>query len=114
MAGAAVRESVTLAERARVARAFVGACSALGTPAGSPNRNDRWVLGDRNTGAYLVKHSWTGIVRHVTVAGTASPDDPDLEGYWGTRRRRARPAMGGTIPRWGQTSGFCDGTGSAA
>jgi len=58
-----------------------------------PSRQDRWVFGDKNTGAYLVKHNWTAITRHVMVAGRASPDDPDLEGYWGTRRRRARPAM---------------------
>ena len=58
-----------------------------------PSRQDRWVFGDRKTGAYLVKHNWTGIVRHVMVAGSASPDDPDLEGYWGTRRRRARPPL---------------------
>jgi RNA-directed DNA polymerase len=61
-----------------------------------PSRNDRWVLGDSNTGAYLVKHSWTRIVRHVMVAGTASPDDPGLEDYWRTRRHRTRPAMNST------------------
>jgi RNA-directed DNA polymerase len=60
-----------------------------------PSRNDRWVFGDKDTGAYLVKHTWTGIVRHVMVAGGASPDDPDLEGYWETRRRQARPPMDG-------------------
>jgi RNA-directed DNA polymerase len=58
-----------------------------------PSRQDRWVFGDKRTGAYMVKHNWTAITRHVMVAGGASPDDPDLEGYWGTRRRRARPAM---------------------
>ncbi len=26
-------------------------------------RNDRWVFGDRDGGAYLVKFSWTGITR---------------------------------------------------
>jgi RNA-directed DNA polymerase len=35
-------------------------------------RNDRWVFG-RDSDTYLVKFSWTPIVRHVTVTGTASP-----------------------------------------
>ncbi|MBV9450866.1 MAG: group II intron reverse transcriptase/maturase [Streptosporangiaceae bacterium] len=51
-----------------------------------PSRNDRWVFGDKDTGTYLVKHAWTGIVRHVMVAGRASPDDPGLAGYWRYRR----------------------------
>ena len=51
-------------------------------------RNDAWVFGDRTTGAYLHKYSWTPIVRHVPVAGRASPDDPALAQYWADRRRR--------------------------
>ena len=43
-------------------------------------RNDRWVFGDRDTGACLVKFSWTAIQRHVPVKGAASPDDPALAG----------------------------------
>jgi RNA-directed DNA polymerase len=53
-----------------------------------PSRNDQWVFGSKKTGAYLVKHNWTGIVRHVMVKGRASPDDPDLAGYWRYRRNR--------------------------
>ena len=30
-------------------------------------RNDHWVFGDRDSGAYLVKSSWTQIVRHTQV-----------------------------------------------
>jgi RNA-directed DNA polymerase len=45
-----------------------------------PARRDHWVFGDRDTGRYLVKFSWTPIVRHVMVKGTASPDDPALNG----------------------------------
>ena len=60
-----------------------------------PTRRDKWVFGDRETGAYLLKFSWTPIVRHVMVKGWASPDDPALAGYWATRRRRgAPPALG--------------------
>ena len=54
-------------------------------------RRDRWVFGDRASGVYLTKFSWTRIVRHVPVRGGASPDDPSLAGYWAERRRRRRP-----------------------
>jgi RNA-directed DNA polymerase len=56
-------------------------------------RNDRWVFGDRATGAYLPKPSWTGIVRHTLVKGGASPDDPALAGYWAQRRRKVPPPL---------------------
>ncbi|MEV6341495.1 group II intron maturase-specific domain-containing protein [Nocardia vinacea] len=51
------------------------------------SRRDRWVFGDRDSGAYLLKFAWTRIVRHQMVAGTASPDDPALIDYWNTGRR---------------------------
>ncbi|MGW5249147.1 group II intron reverse transcriptase/maturase [Streptomyces sp. NPDC004129] len=54
-------------------------------------RQDRWVFGDRETGAYLVKFAWTKIIRHQLVKGTASPDDPALTDYWAQRRRRTAP-----------------------
>lgn len=59
-----------------------------------PSRRDRWVFGDRDSGRYLAKFSWTKIVRHQMVAGKASPDDPDLIGYWAARRRRRKPPLG--------------------
>ena len=60
-----------------------------------PSRRDKWVFGDRETGAYLLKFSWMPIVRHVLVKGWASPDDPALAGYWAKRRgRTAPPALG--------------------
>ncbi len=55
------------------------------------DRKDKWVFGDRTSGAYLPKFSWTGIVRHVQVKGAASPDDPTLVKYWNTRRRKWTP-----------------------
>jgi RNA-directed DNA polymerase len=66
-------------------------------------RNDRWVFGDPehrygdqgDRTAYLVKFSWTAIVRHVVVKGGASPDDPDLRDYWAKRRRKVKPALDG-------------------
>jgi len=56
-------------------------------------RNDRWVFGDRDTGAYLPKPAWTDIVRHTLVRGRASPDDPDLAAYWAQRRRKVTPPL---------------------
>ena len=43
--------------------------------------------------AYLVKFSWTDIVRHVMVTGAASPDDPALTDYWAKRRRKVKPPL---------------------
>jgi len=60
-------------------------------------RSDRWVFGDRDSGAYLTKTAWTKIVRHQMVDGFASPDDPDRAGYWAARKRRRKPP----IDRWG-------------
>jgi RNA-directed DNA polymerase len=50
------------------------------------SRNNRWIFGDKDTGAYLPKFAWTKIVRHVMVTGAASPDDPGLARYWAGRR----------------------------
>jgi RNA-directed DNA polymerase len=58
-----------------------------------PYREDRWVFGDKETGARLVKHSWTAIRRHIMVKGTASPDDPGLAGYWRYRRDKHGPPL---------------------
>jgi RNA-directed DNA polymerase len=56
-----------------------------------PTRNDRWVFGDRDSGGYLLQLSWTKIIRHDLVRGSASPDDPALTGYWARRRSRSGP-----------------------
>ncbi|MBK1736268.1 group II intron reverse transcriptase/maturase [Halorhodospira abdelmalekii] len=53
--------------------------------AGSKNR---WVFGDKISGAHLLMFNWTPIRRHILVTGTASPDDPSLKDYWETRRKR--------------------------
>ena len=34
----------------------------------NPARADRWVFGDRTSGAYLPKFAWTKIVRHLVTA----------------------------------------------
>ncbi len=63
------------------------------------SRQDRWVFGDRDSGVYLLKHSWTHIVRHQLVPGAASPDDPSLAEYWARRRQRATPPLDGVSLR---------------
>jgi RNA-directed DNA polymerase len=52
------------------------------------SRQDRWVFGDRHSGAYMTKFAWTRILRHWTVKHGASPDDPTLADYWAWRRRK--------------------------
>jgi RNA-directed DNA polymerase len=56
-----------------------------------PARQARWIFGDRDTGAYLRRLSWTPIRRHQMVNADASPDDPALAYYWKQRRRRQPP-----------------------
>src|SRR5262249_8138388 len=56
-------------------------------------RDDRWVFGDRDTGAYMPKPAWTDIVRHTLVKGRASVDDPDLTEYWTQRPRKVKPPL---------------------
>jgi RNA-directed DNA polymerase len=71
-------------------------------------RNDKWVFGDRETGTYLLNHSWTGIRRHVMVKDRASPDDPDLAGYWENRRRKNGPALdSSSLALLGRQNGRC-------
>ncbi|WP_413797801.1 group II intron reverse transcriptase/maturase [Streptomyces iranensis] len=55
-----------------------------------PGSRNRWIFGDRDTGARLHRFSETKIVRHVIVKGRASKDDPTLTTYWADRRR-SRP-----------------------
>jgi RNA-directed DNA polymerase len=57
------------------------------------SKHDKWVFGDRDSGAYLLKFAWTKITRHVLVKGWASPDDPALASYWAARRRRGQPPL---------------------
>jgi RNA-directed DNA polymerase len=49
------------------------------------DRQDKWVFGDKQTGAYLIKYSWFPIKRHTLVKGRASPDDATLREYWRAR-----------------------------
>ena len=48
---------------------------------------------DRGDVPYLLRFSWTEIVRHQMVQTTASADDPDLTDYSAARRRRVKPPL---------------------
>ena len=77
-----------------------------------PSRRDRWVFGDHDSGRYLVKFSWTPIVRHRLVKGRASVDDPTLIDYWARRRRRDKPPLGSFLLRLVQSQqGRCPACG---
>jgi RNA-directed DNA polymerase len=58
----------------------------------NPARRDRWVFGDRDSGAYLHKFAWARYTRHRLVKAGASTDDPTLAQYWAERRRKQPPS----------------------
>jgi RNA-directed DNA polymerase len=55
-------------------------------------RQDRWVFGDRASGAYLHKFAWTNIVRHQIVDGAASPGRPRPRRLLGQTAAQDAPA----------------------
>lgn len=48
--------------------------------------NNKWVFGNKQNGAYMLKFSWFNIERHILVARTNSPDDHNLIEYWEKRK----------------------------
>jgi hypothetical protein len=107
MVDAALAETDRMRKRgrdlpSRVVRARAKSVKAVrrrrrsGHPRGS--RADRWIFGDRASGAYLHRYAWTPIVRHAPVPGRYSPDDPALAHYWADRRRKSRPPQ--LAPSW--------------
>jgi RNA-directed DNA polymerase len=62
-------------------------------------RQDRWVFGDRRSGALMHRFAWTNIVRHQMVSGAASPDDPALTEYWARRRHKSALPVNRTAQR---------------
>ena len=70
-------------------------------------RQDRWVFGDRDSGAYMHRFAWTSIVRHPLVKHKASPDDPTLGDYWAARRRKAPLPINNTALRLHQDQDGC-------
>ena len=80
----------------------------------NPSRQDRWVFGDRDSGTYLRQFAWTKIVRHKMVMGTASPDDPALDRYWASRRRKSYALFGGaTASLLIRQQGLCPACGTS-
>ncbi len=77
-------------------------------------RQDRWVFGDRKSGAFMHRFAWIGIVRHQIVRYRASPDDPALTAYWAWRRREAPLPISNTNRRLHQAQAgrcpICRGT----
>ncbi len=53
-------------------------------------RKDNWVFGDKQSGNYMLKFSWTKIKRHALVSKRASPDDPSLQEYWAKRNKKSQ------------------------
>jgi hypothetical protein len=77
------------------------------------SRRDRWVFGDRSSGAYMQKFAWNRIIRHQMVKGEASPDDPALAEYWAKRRRKTPPPIGNARLGYGSTEPSTVGARSA-
>jgi RNA-directed DNA polymerase len=48
----------------------------------------QWVLGDKKSGYFMLKFSWTPIERHQLVTYNYSPDNPELKKYWDERITR--------------------------
>ena len=46
---------------------------------------DRWVMGDPETGDHLTKLGWLTVKRHAPILHGASPDNPELRDYWERR-----------------------------
>ena len=53
-------------------------------------RADNWVFGDKQSGSYMQKFSWTKIERHALVKQRSSPDDPSLTEYWEKRSKKSQ------------------------
>ena len=51
-------------------------------------RKDNWVFGDKVSGHYMLRFSWTKIERHAIVSKRASPDDPSLKEYWAKKNKK--------------------------
>jgi len=51
-----------------------------------PNRRDKWIFGDKQSGIFVLKFGWFNIERHSKIKGDASPDNPELRLYWKQRQ----------------------------
>ena len=67
-------------------------------------RQDRWVFGDRQSGAYMHRFAWTNIVRHQIVRAGRPPTTPPLPTTGPSEDanqscRSTTPACGSSKPR---------------
>jgi len=69
-------------------------------------RKDRWVFGDKSSGAYRLRFSWFRQTHHIPVKGTASPDDARLKDYWENRRPCNSRSLSPTDQKLGQRQGW--------
>lgn len=65
---------------------------------------NRWVFGDKASGAYMLKFSWFKIERHRLVRKRSSPDDPSLQDYWTERTRRTGATEAAKLGKIGRTA----------
>lgn len=54
----------------------------------NPNKDDKWVFGDKKTGVYMLKFKWTKIQRHEMIKYDYSPDNLEQKEYWDKRNNR--------------------------
>ncbi len=69
-------------------------------------RQDYWVFGNKQTGAYLWKYSWFPIQRHTLVKGSASQDDPTLRNYWEKRATAGAKSLSFRFQEVARRQGF--------
>jgi RNA-directed DNA polymerase len=72
----------------------------------NPTRDDNWVFGDKQTGAYLQKFRWNTIEKHTLVKGKSSPDDPSLKEYWRERERQKVKKLTPSYQKIAKEQGF--------
>lgn len=54
------------------------------------HKKSKWDFGDKQSGIYMLKFTWTKIERHILVKQRASPDDPSLKEYWEKRGKKSQ------------------------
>ena len=72
------------------------------------NRNWVFVSEDsRGRPLKLARFANIRIIRHIKVAGTSSPDDPEQKAYWIKRHRQSNPEIGIRAALFNDQKGIC-------
>jgi len=53
-----------------------------------PDRDDKWVFGNKSNGNHITKLAWIEIKRHALIEKNNSPDNPELKGYFYKRKKK--------------------------